>query len=136
MKFEDINENLISNHKYQITKQIYENFLQTFGDESPIHIDEEYAIQQGFRSIVMHGSILNGFISHFVGMILPGSTALLQSVNIQFKSPSFLEDFIDIEAKVIQKVESVQVLVLDMQIFNITQNVLVATAKVQVGVRE
>ena len=38
----------------------------------------------------MHGTILNCFISHFVGMHFPGGRVLLHAVDTQFKSPCHL----------------------------------------------
>ena len=81
-KFEDINEGMTLEGHYTITASVYEGFISTFKDLSPIHIDLTYALAQGFSGLVMHGAILNGFISHFLGMQFPGRTGLLLSTSL------------------------------------------------------
>jgi acyl dehydratase len=36
-----------------------------------LHIDDDYARSKGFKQKVMHGNILCGFLSRFVGELLP-----------------------------------------------------------------
>ena len=136
MNFESIQEGSQIEYSYQIDRNVYESFLNAFQDTSPIHISDEYAVKQGFPEKVMHGNILNGFISHFVGVVFPGEKSLLQSVNIQYKNPSFLNDSIKIIATISQVVESVREIIMELELINLTQNKTAATAKVQVGVRE
>ena len=131
MNFESIQEGSQIEYSYQIDRNVYESFLNAFQDTSPIHISDEYAVKQGFPEKVMHGNILNGFISHFVGVVFPGEKSL-----IQYKNPSFLNDSIKIIATISQVVESVRVIIMELELINLTQNKTAATAKVQVGVRE
>lgn len=134
--FESIAEGYQTSHDYAITDREYECLVGPFGDVSPLHVDDAYAKTRGFSGRVMHGAILNGFLSHFVGVHFPGKPAILQSVNIQYKSPSFLGDSIRIDARVDQKVDSVRAIVLSVTFTNTTQQKVVAKAKVQVGVAE
>src|SRR5882724_1381610 len=90
-------------HEYIITPAIYGNFMAAFRDHSPVHVDEAYARKSGFVGRVMPGAILNGFISHFVGMVFPGEPSLLLAVDLRFAHPSFLGDVLRLEAKVSQK---------------------------------
>ena len=134
-EFDSIAEGAVVSRDYVIARATYDRFIEAFGDVSPLHVSDEYARAHGFAGKVVHGSLLNGFISHFVGMHFPGEPALLQSVDIQFKTPSHLGDVVRLEARVAQKIEAVRVIVLDIQIQNITQGRLAARARVQVGVR-
>lgn len=122
--------------KYQISREVYDHFLAAFQDTSPIHVDREFARGRGYPDLVMHGNILNGFISHFIGVVYPGKDSLLQSVAIQYKSPNFLNDEILLRAKVTQVAEAVRVVVIDIELFNVTRNLLCATADVQVGIAQ
>ena len=81
----------------------------------------------------MHGSILNGFVSHFVGVHLPGRRALLHSVALEYRTPSFMGDRILLRARIKQKVESLRVVVLDCELRNLTHDRLSAKGKIQVG---
>lgn len=119
---------------FRISADIYEHFLQGFSDHNPLHIDEPYAVSKGFLGKVMHGAILNGFISNFIGMEFPGYNTVIQSVNIDFKQPNYLDDQILLEGEVEQKVESVRTIVIKILVNNLTQNYVSARAKVQVGI--
>jgi len=135
IQYADIPEGMREQHDYTITEEVYRGFLAAFGDYSPIHVDDAVAKQCGFHAPVMHGSILNGFLSHFVGMHFPGALSLLLSVDIRFSQPSYLGDRIRIEAVVSQKLDVRQVVVLDVVFNNLTQSQLAARARVQVMLR-
>jgi 3-hydroxybutyryl-CoA dehydratase len=122
-------------HDYAITPAVYENFLAAFQDHSPVHVDEAYAKQSGFPGKVMHGAILNGFVSHFVGMIFPGKPSLLLAVDLRYAQPSFLGDALQLEATVSQKLDAQRVVVLDLAFKNLTQKHLAARGRVQVKLR-
>lgn len=129
----EIQEGQTATREYTISENVYQSFLRAFDDRSPIHVDAAAANRAGFAGPVMHGAILNGFVSHFVGMHFPGATAVLQSVEIRYRAPSFLGDRILIDATVTQLVESVRVMVLELEIQNQTRGELTANATVQVG---
>ncbi len=132
--FEAITEGFQTSHEYVVTEDVYRCLVGPFGDVSPIHVDEAYAKERGFSGRVVHGAILNGFLSHLVGVHFPGKRSLIQSVNIQYKAPSYLGDALRLDATVAQKVESVRAIVLEVLFTNTTQGRVVAKAKVQVGV--
>lgn len=134
--FSEINEGQTVRASYKITQEIYDGFLKVFKDVNPLHVDANHARQSGFSDKVMHGTILQGFLSHFIGMEFPGERSLLLSVDLRYQKPSYLGDEIEVEAKVSQKVESHQVLVLDFTFQNKTQNLVAAKGRVQVKVRE
>ena len=120
---------------YQITSEVYQGFIGVFKDVNPLHVDDEYARKNGFLGKVMHGSILQGFVSHFIGMVFPGEKALLLSCDLRYLKPSYLNDKLELQVKLSQKVVSENVLVLDVSFQNRTQNILVARGRVQVKVR-
>ncbi len=128
-----IAEGFRASQHYTISAEIYEHFLAAYGDTNPLHTDDQVAQRHGFPGRVMHGMILAGFISHFVGVHFPGSGALLHSVSTQFKSPCHLGDVIRIDATVTQVAESVKALTLSMVLNNLTRDRVAATSKVQVG---
>jgi acyl-coenzyme A thioesterase PaaI-like protein len=82
----------------------------------------------------MHGAILNGFLSHFVGMRFPGGRSLELSVDMRYVRPSYLGDRVRLEGTVIQKVDSRSIVVVDLLYRNLTQNVIVARGRVQTAI--
>jgi len=135
-RYEDIAEGQRETFDYAISAAVYQGFLAAFEDRSPVHVDEEHARARGFPGPVMHGSILNGFISHFVGMRFPGRHSLLLSVDLRFANPSFLEDRIRIEAVVRQKQDVHKIVIFDAVITNLTRNHLAARGRIQVMLQE
>ena len=43
------------NLKFIVSHDIHQGFIQNFKDENPLHTDEEFAQQKGFKGKVMHG---------------------------------------------------------------------------------
>ena len=134
--FDKIEENQSVSQKYQITADVHQTVLDTFGDRSPVHSDEAYARRHGFDGLVIHGATLNGYISNFLGMHFPGGKFMCQSVNAQYKAPVFINDEIQITGVVTQKVDALGVLILELEINNLTRNNLAATARAQAGLTE
>lgn len=131
--FEDLTEGLTATAEYQITPELYAAFLRLFPDRSPVHVDEEFARANGFQGIVMHGALLNGFLSHFVGMRLPGRRSLELTVDIRYLKPSYLGDRIRLTGTIRQKLESRRVVVMDVVYQNLNQATVVGRARVQVA---
>jgi 3-hydroxybutyryl-CoA dehydratase len=134
--YDDLHVGMVAEENYLISSKIYEGFLSTFEDYSPIHIDENEAHERGFAGRVMHGAILNGFLSHFVGMTLPGAESLLLSADIRYLSPSYLGDKIRLRGEIMQKLDTHRVIVLNAQFTNLTRDVLAASGRVQVKIRQ
>lgn len=124
-------------HTYKVTSDIYYGFQRCSGDFNPLHTDESWARQKGFSGQVMYGNILNAFISHFVGMLLPSRNVMIQSQDIAFHRPVYLNDEIRLEAVVDTVCESVNVVVYKLKFVKpggVDSNQLVAKGHVQVGI--
>src|SRR5215469_2314906 len=91
-RYHEIMEGMTDQLDYVISDEIYQGFLSTFRDHNPVHVDESHALASGYPGKVMHGSILSGFLSHFIGMYFPGRLSLLLAVDIRFVKPSHLGD--------------------------------------------
>ena len=51
-------------HTFKVSDEVYEGFIDVFKDTNPLHTDEAFARAKGFKGRVMHGNILNGFLSY------------------------------------------------------------------------
>jgi acyl dehydratase len=123
-------------HEYVISEACHRALTETFGDVSPVHVDAAFAARAGFPEPVMHGAIINSFLSHFVGMVLPGRRALLLSVDMRYLAPSHLGDRLLIAGEVSQRVESQSTIVLAVRVENLTRSRTVARARIQVRVSD
>jgi 3-hydroxybutyryl-CoA dehydratase len=126
--FDDLVEGVEFRQEYRITEDVYRKFLDLFGDASPLHVSDETAAACGFQSKLMHGAILNGFISNFVGMNFPGKRTLELGVEISFVKPTYCGDILTLHAVVKERLESRRVLVLQFRFLRDT--VLVAKGRI------
>lgn len=122
-------------HVYQVTPEVYESFQRCSQDMNPLHTDEAFAQAKGFRGCVMYGNILNAFISHFVGMCLPTPHVMIQSQDINFHKPVFLNDEITLEAGIDTVSEAVNIINYKLKFYKTTDTgrQLVAKGHVQIG---
>lgn len=118
-------------HQFQIDDKIYNGFITVFNDRNALHINEEFAQNKGFRSKVMHGNILNGFLSFFIGELLPTENVMILSQHINFKNPVYLDDVLNFEAVVDEQSEAVQVNTFKFKFIN-AENKTVAAGKIQI----
>lgn len=121
--------------EFKVSDETYNAFLSTFQDFNPLHTNQEFAIKKGFKGKVMHGNILNGFLSYFIGECLPTKDVIIHSQEIQFKSPVYLLDKLHFHATIMGIFESVNAVEFKFNFKNESGKV-VAKGKIQIGVLE
>jgi 3-hydroxybutyryl-CoA dehydratase len=117
---------------FVVSPEIYEGFIRVFKDRNPLHTETEFAENKGFKSVVMHGNILNGFLSYFIGECLPTKDIIIHTQEIQFKNPVYLNDELQFRARVIGIYESVNVVEFRFEFKNQLLDT-VAKGKFQIG---
>lgn len=115
-----------------VTDRTYSGFIQLFKDRNPLHTNEQFAKEKGFRGKVMHGNILNGFISYFIGESLPSKNVIIHLQEIQYKNPLYLNDKLDLEVRVTGIYESVNAIEFKY-IFKNAESKILAKGKFQIG---
>jgi 3-hydroxybutyryl-CoA dehydratase len=118
--------------KFTVAESVYLGFIENFQDKNPLHTNENFAISKGFKSKVMHGNILNGFLSYFIGEALPSKDVIIHSQEIQFKNPVYLNDDLVFKAEVSGIYESVKAIEFKFKFLNSDLKV-VAKGKIQIG---
>lgn len=94
-------------HTYTVNEPVYQAFIYLFNDKNPLHTSSDYAKKRGFNERVMHGNILNGFLSHFIGEGLPEKNVIIQKQEIRYYHPVYLNDTLELQAEVAEVFESV-----------------------------
>ena len=79
----------------------------------------------------MHGNILNGFISYFIGEELPVKEIVILSQDIKFNNPVYLNDILQLNVSVFEIYESVNVINFKFKFIN-HKNITVAKGKFQI----
>jgi acyl dehydratase len=118
--------------RFTITEKVYSDFTRTFNDYNPLHTDESFAKEKGFTSVVMHGNILGGFISHFIGECLPLKNVIIHTQQIKYYNPAYLNQPLDFTATISDVVEAVKVVMFDF-VFNDVNGLKIAKGKIQIG---
>lgn len=115
-----------------LSPDVYLNFMQLFQDRNPLHTNKEFAIASGFEDYVMHGNILNGFLSYFIGECLPIKKVIIHSQEIYFKNPVYLNEKLQFKAVIVGVYESVAAVEFKYDFKN-TDEKIVAKGKIQIG---
>ena len=119
------------NLKFNISRDIYAGFVNIFNDNNPLHVDSGFAKNHGYSGKVMHGNILNGFISHFIGEQLPIKNIVILSQSIKYNNPVYLNDTLYFKASICEIYESVSVINFKYNFIN-QKNIIVAKGKVEI----
>jgi 3-hydroxybutyryl-CoA dehydratase len=119
--------------EFAVTQSVHSSFIQTFGDRNPLHTDEEFAKSKGFKGRVMHGNILGGFLSFFIGESLPLKNVIIHSQEIKYFNPVYMDDTVLFTAEVNDVYESVNTIEFKF-IFENREKTRLAKGKIQIGI--
>lgn len=120
------------NQSFTIDETLYNGFKQLFKDNNPLHTNAEYAVAKGFKERVMHGNILNGFLSYFIGECLPTKDVIIHSQQINYNKPVYMNDKLDFEAEVDEVYDSVKAVKFKFHFKN-SEGKKVAKGEIQIG---
>lgn len=116
-----------------ISNEMMNQFRSLSGDENPLHVKENYAMDKGFPGRVVYGMLTASLYSCLAGVYLPGERCLLQSVHSDFCAPVFIGDCLTVSGTIVEKNDSVRQIVIKADVRN-QQGKKVAKAKIEAGV--
>ena len=116
--FEDIFIGQKESFVIKITESMVQTFSDFSGDSNPLHMDTKFAESSSFKKRIVHGMLLSTFFSQLIGMHLPGKHALYFSQTLNFRSPCYIDDEIEIIGEVIEKSDSTKIITVGTSIFN------------------
>jgi acyl dehydratase len=125
LKYDDIFIGQQESFTINITESMVEKFSNLSGDLNPLHMDNEFAESSSFNKRIVHGMLLVSFFSQLIGMKLPGKNALYFSQTLNFRSPCYIDDEIEIVGKVTEKSDSTQIITVSTSIFNKSKTCLI-----------
>ncbi len=120
---------------FVLKQETYQGFIEVFKDKNPLHTNRQFAIDKGFEGMVMHGNILNGFLSYFIGEKLPTKDVIIHSQEIQFKNAVYLNDELFFNTEIIGIYDSVNAVEFKYNFKN-KEARIVAKGKFQIGLLE
>ena len=119
-------------YMFHVTEEVYRGFISVFKDENRLHMDDAFARSRGFREKLMHGNILNGFLSFFVGGCLPTQDVIIHTQEITYNNPVYLNDVLKLHVQVVEFFDSVKAVELKFHFAN-EAGQKVAKGKMQLG---
>ena len=102
----------------KITESMVQTFSNFSGDLNPLHMDTKFAKSSSFKKRIVHGMLLSTFFSQLIGMHLPGKNALYFSQTLNFRSPCYIDDEIEVVGEVTEKSDSTKMITVTTSIFN------------------
>jgi 3-hydroxybutyryl-CoA dehydratase len=131
--FEDLSVGQDASFTVTITEADLDRFASVSGDISPIHMDTAFARDRGFSGRVVHGAYLSGLVSRLIGVHLPGRNALLQTMNLRFRTPVPVGATVTVTGVVDQLSEAVRSGVILVTVGDTSNATVFATGKVGFG---
>ena len=125
LKYDDIFIGQQESFTINITESMVEKFSNLSGDLNPLHMDNKFAESSSFNKRIVHGMLLASFFSQLIGMKLPGKNALYFSQTLNFRSPCYIDDQIEVVGEVIEKSDSIQIITVSTTIFNKSKTCLI-----------
>jgi 3-hydroxybutyryl-CoA dehydratase len=125
LSYDDISIGQRESFMIIITASMVEKFSNLSGDLNPLHMDNEFAESSSFKKRIVHGMLLASFFSQLIGMKLPGKNALYFSQTLNFRSPCYIDDKIEIIGEVIEKSDSTKIITISTSIFNKSKTCLI-----------
>lgn len=130
--YADFNIGDFAKIEHVITEDDVNKFAALTGDNNPLHVNKSFAKKTVFKDTVAHGMLGASFVSTLIGKHIPGNGALWVSQHFDFLLPVRVGDTLIIHAKIIEKHESQNILVLETEIMNQhKQTVVKGSAKVK-----
>jgi 3-oxoacyl-[acyl-carrier protein] reductase len=123
--FEEIQVGQKASFSRKISKSDIETFANLTGDFNPLHIDSNFAAEFGYPAPVAHGMLSASFISTLIGTLLPGPGSLWIGLSLEFVSPVFAGETIEIEGEVKQKSIVARLIVLETRVINSKGEVII-----------
>ncbi len=117
-KFEDLTIGQEESFCYEVTKEKMNIFGELVGDNNPLHKDDFFAQEYGFRERVVYGMLSSSLISTLAGVYLPGKYCIIQQVNCKFIKPVYSGDILVIRGTVKELNKSVGQAVIKVEMRN------------------
>lgn len=118
-------------YSFSFSTRDFDAYASATGDSNPIHLNEEAAIEHGFRSRIAHGMLAGSVFSKILGTMWPGKGTIYLEQSMQFLEPIYP----DIQYFAI--LEVIEILprnkaVLQTRIFNKSQNRILVNGKAKI----
>lgn len=113
-----------------ITRDDVIAFSELIGDRNPLHINEKFGRESPFGKNIVHGMLVAGLFSTLVGMYCPGEKCLYVGQTLQFRSPLYYEDKVEVRGTVMEKNNAVKIIKLKTEVLRGDDLIVAGEARV------
>ncbi|KAF0143264.1 MAG: Acyl dehydratase [Rhodospirillaceae bacterium] len=115
--FEDLTIGLKGVFARTVTEADIVLFAGVSGDNSPVHLNEEYAKKTRFKTRIAHGSLCGAYVSACMAMRMPGPGCIYISQSLKFLAPVHIGDTVVVRVEVIALDEKKKLATIDTRCF-------------------
>jgi acyl dehydratase len=133
LTLDDFHEGLSDSIRVTVSATDIDAFAALTGDTSPLHMNADFAQSRGFKRRVAHGALICGYTSRLFGVHLPGLNCIVHSLRVNFTSPVYEADELEIRAEVKQVSKAVGVVVLSIAAIHVVDNEVKMRGQAQIG---
>ena len=83
-----------------ITRQQLKDYAEASGDPNPIHLDEVFAKEAGFKGVIAHGMLSMAILGDYVTQLFPAETHKLTVMKARFRKVTYPGDVLTCEGEV------------------------------------
>ena len=115
--FEDLTIGLQGVFSRTVTEADIVQFAGVSGDNSPVHLNEEYAQKTRFKTRIAHGALCGAYISACMATRMPGPGCIYVSQTLKFLAPVHIHDTVVVRVSITALDEKRKLAILNTRCF-------------------
>jgi len=115
---------------FKFTDKDLIKFSKLSGDNHPLHLNQKYAKEKGFKKNIVYGALLASQISKLIGNKAGKTNMMLVSFDINFNKPAYVNELLKFNAELINFSKSVSLMTFKFTIKN-SKNLKICHGKVE-----
>jgi len=98
--FAELSVGMTSKRSYLFSEQRVETFSSLVEDKAPVHVDESFAIGQGFEGRIVHGLFVQAIVSGMLGNEIPGPESVINSISMKMHRPVLIGQLVNYQVEI------------------------------------
>lgn len=104
--YKKMNEVFLKTVEISVTEEMVRHYAEVSGDWNPVHFSKDAAGQAGYPEKVVHGMLTMAISTRLVSPLL-GKAAMIQSHQMKFLAPVYVEDTLTITGSLLSANEMI-----------------------------
>jgi len=113
---QDVKVGEVVQFEYAFSEERINIFADLVDDFAPIHFDDGFALNKGFKGRIVHGLFAQSVLSGFLGNILPGPNSVINHISTKMLAPIYIGSVAKYSLTVAAVSEAVSAVILDFSV--------------------